>query len=140
MVPLVIVLYRCEGAPKLPENTPMTISTTYEGGTQCPSIEVDEVITKAVMVDGVTVILQNENADHWLLPGALEEAVYTFMTTGFKSLQVHPAFKRQVRAIASRQFKAAYGAGYREREDWCRLFGADTDEADELLPPVAIRL
>jgi hypothetical protein len=59
------------------------------------------------------------------------------MTTGFKSLQVHPAFKRQVLAIANRQFKAAYGAGYMEREDWCRLFGADTDEADGLPPPVA---
>jgi hypothetical protein len=91
------------------------------------------------MVDGVTIILQNENADYWLLPGAIEEMVHTFMTTEFKSLQVHPAFRRQVRAIASRQFKAAYGAGYMEREDWCRLFGADTDEGDELPPPVTIR-
>jgi len=116
----------------------MMISATHEAGTECPSSEVDNVIIKAVMVDGVMIILQNENADHWLLPGAVEEAVYTFTTTGFKSLQVHPAFKRQVRGIASRQFKAAYGARYMEREDWCRLFGADSEEADELLPPVAI--
>jgi hypothetical protein len=88
------------------------------------------------MVDGVTITLQNENADYWLLPGAVEETVHTFMTTGFKSLQVHPAFRRQVRAIASRQFKAAYGAGYMEREDWRRLFGEDAGEDDEL-PPVA---
>jgi hypothetical protein len=100
--------------------------------------ETNEIIIKAVMVDGVTITLENENADYWLLPGAVEEMVHTFMTTGFKSLQVHPAFKRQVRAIASRQFKAAYGAGYIEREDWRRLFGADNDEADGLLSPVAI--
>jgi hypothetical protein len=75
-----------------------------------------------------------------LLSGAVEEAVYTFTTTGFKSLQVQTAFKQQVRGIASRQFKAVYGARYMEREDWCRLFGADTEEADELLPSVTIRL
>jgi hypothetical protein len=114
----------------------MTISTTHEAGTECPSTGVDEVIDKAAMVDGVTIILQNENADYWLLPGAIEEMVHTFMTTGFKSLQVHPAFRRQVRAIASRQFKAAYGAG-----TWSAKAGAGFSVrtlADELRLPVAI--
>ena len=103
----------------------MPISTMDEAGTEWPSADVDEVIIKAVMVDGVTIILQNENADYWLLPGAVEEMVYTFMTTGFKSLQVHPAFKRQVRTIASWQFKAAYGDRYMERED-CAVFSVWT--------------
>jgi hypothetical protein len=117
----------------------MTISTTHEAGTECPPTEVDEVIIKAVMVDGVKITLENEDADYWLLPGTVEETVHTFMTTGFKSLQVHPAFERQVRAIARRQFKAAYGAGYTEREDWRRLFGDDTGE-DDGPPPVAPQL
>jgi hypothetical protein len=115
----------------------MPISTTREAGTKCPPTEVDEVIIKAVMVDGVTITLENENADYWLLPGVVEETVHTFMTTGFKSFQVHPAFKRQVRAIASRQFKAAYGRGYMEREDWHRLFGADGGDEIVSPPPVA---
>jgi hypothetical protein len=89
--------------------------------TECPP---PETILKGLTVDGLMIILRLEEVENGHYPWhAVEAVIHAFMATGFLSLEIHPAFRRQVLTIAHEQFESEYGEGYWEREDWRQLFG-----------------